>query len=64
MDIRLGQLRDTVRREAKRINHVPAAHDNVRLALQQIEDEFGTADADQAVRDFKLKRKGFEEAGE
>ena len=62
MDIRLGQLRDTVRREAKRINHTPEAYDNVRLALQQIEDEFGTADADQAVRDFKLKRKGFEEA--
>ena len=64
MDAKLAQLRDTIRREAKHIGRKPYSHNIVRIALQQIDQEFGTADANQAVRDFKLERKGFNEVEE
>jgi len=64
MDAKLAQLRDTIRREAKHIGRKPYSHNIVGLALQQIDREFSTTDANQAIRDFKLARKGFNEVAE
>ena len=64
MDTRLAQLRDTIRREAKHIDRKPYSHNIVQMTLQQIDQEFGTVDANQAIRDFKLERKEFNEVEE
>jgi hypothetical protein len=64
MNAKLAELRQVIRREAKHIGRKPYSHNIVQVALQQIDQEFGTMDANQAIRDFKLARKGFNEVEE
>jgi len=64
MNAELAQLRNTIRQEAKDIDRKPYSRNIVRMALQQISQKFGSTEANQAVRDFKLKRKGFNEEPE
>lgn len=61
MNTRLAELRNVIRRVAKQIGQEPCARDTVWLTLQDIDQEFGPIEANKAVRDFKLKRHGFEE---
>lgn len=58
----LNTLRDRIRREAPYIDVRPYSHNIVGLALQEIAQKFGADEANKAVRDFKLKPKGFNEA--
>lgn len=64
MDAKLAQLRDIIRREAKHVGRKPYSHNVVRMALQDIDREFGPSEANRAIRDFKLVRKGFNEEPE
>lgn len=53
MNAELARLRDAIRRNK--------SYDAVDLTLQQIDQEFGPVEVNKAIRDFKLKRLGFEE---
>jgi len=64
MNAQLAQLRDKIRQEAKQVGRQPYSRNLVRMLLRQIDKEFGTAAANQVVRDFKLARKGFNEEPE
>jgi len=58
---RLEELRATLKREASYVGKKPFSHNIIRITLSIIADEFGGAEANKAVRDFRLKRKGFNE---
>jgi hypothetical protein len=60
----LDDLRDCLQREAPYVGIKPFSHNIVRITLVQIEQKFGRAEANKAVRDFRLKRKGFNEEPE
>lgn len=57
----LAELRDRIRHETPFIGKKPYSHNIVRLTLSEIEQKFGRAEANNAVRDFRLKAKGFNE---
>jgi hypothetical protein len=60
----LAELRARIRREARFVGRKPYSHNIIRLVLAEIEQKFGRADANKAVRDFKLESKGFNEEPE
>jgi len=55
----LDELRDCIRWEARYVGRRPHSHSVVRIFLAEIERKFGRAEANRAVRDFKLEIKGF-----
>jgi len=55
----LDELRDRIRWEAPYVGRKPHSHNIVRIILAEIEKKFGRAEANRAVRDFKLQVKGF-----
>ncbi len=57
----LDELRADIQREAANVGKRPYSHNLIRLALEIIDKRFGRAEANKAVRDFRLKRKGFNE---
>lgn len=60
----LEQLRAKIAREVGFIDVKPYSHNIVGLLLSQIAQEHGTAEANRAIRDFGLKRKGWSEVEE
>jgi hypothetical protein len=60
----LDDLRDRVQREVPYVGIKPFSHNIIRTTLLEIEQKFGRAEANKAVRDFRLKRKGFNEEPE
>ena len=60
----LEELREEVRREAAHIDTRPYSHNIVGLLLSQIAEEHGVAEANKAIRDFRLKAKGWSEVKE
>ena len=55
----LSELRDRIRWEAPYVGRKPYSHNIIRIVLAEIEKNFGRAEANRAVRDFSLERKGF-----
>ncbi len=41
------------------VGRKPYSHNIIRIVLAEIEKKFGRAEANRAVRDFNLERKGF-----
>ena len=60
----LNELRDRIRWEAPYVGRKPYSHNIIRIVLAEIEKKFGRAEANRAVRDFQLERKGFNEEPE
>ena len=60
----LDELRDRIRWEAPCAGCKPYSHNIVRIVLAEIEKKFGRAEANRAVRDFKLESKGFNQEPE
>ncbi len=60
----LAELRARIRREVRFVGRKPYSHNIIRLVLAEIEQKFCRADANKAVRDFKLESKGFNEEPE
>ena len=60
----LDELRDRIRWEAPCVGRKPYSHNIVRIVLAEIEKKFGRAEANRAVRDFKLESKGFNQEPE
>ena len=61
MDEQLRTLRKHISTEARYIGIRPYSHNIVRMTLRTIAAKFGQAEANKAVRDFKLISKGFNE---
>jgi hypothetical protein len=55
----LEEWRDSIRREAPHVDRKPFSHNLITLALGAISREWGQAEANRAIRDFKLSRKGW-----
>jgi hypothetical protein len=64
MNDTLEELRDRIRWEAPCVGYKPYSHNIVRIILAEIEKKFGRAEANTAVRDFKLESKGFNQEPE
>ena len=63
-DQTLNDLRAQICKEAPSVGRKPYSHNIVGLVLQQIAKKFGRDEANKAVRDFRLKSKGFNEEPE
>ena len=57
----LGQLRRRIKRESPYVGKRPYSHNIIRLTLAEIDRRFGRPSANEAVADFKLESKGFNE---
>jgi hypothetical protein len=64
MDPRLLELRTQIAREARFVGTKPFSHNIINLALAEIGETFGRMAANKAVRDFRLKAKGWHEESE
>lgn len=64
MPASLAELRERVRKDARTVGLLPYSHNLVRLSLHEIEQRFGRAEANKAVRDFHLTQQGFNEEPE
>ena len=60
----LDELRDRIRWEVPYVGRKPYSHNIVRIILAEIEKTYGRAEANKAVRDFKLESKGFNQEPE
>jgi len=60
----LYMMRDLIKKTAPSIGLKPYSHNIVYFALADISREFGVAEANQAIRDFNLADKGFNEESE
>jgi len=60
----LADLRAQIRREAPYIGRRRFSHNIIGLLLNMIAKKFGRDEANKAIRDFKLERKGFNEEPE
>ena len=58
---RLEELRACIKREAPFVGKKPHSHNIIRFNLAIIASEFGVEEANRAVRNFRLKSKGFNE---
>ena len=58
---RLEELRACIKREAPFVGKKPYSHNIIRFNLAIIASEFGGEEANRAVRNFRLKSKGFNE---
>lgn len=59
-DVTLEELRDKIREHAPTVGRASHAHNIITILLQQIDKGFGRAEANKAIDDFKLKRKGWD----
>ena len=55
----LTQLRNKIKHESKFIDVKPYSHNIVGLLLSEIAEKFGKAQANKAIKDFKLDKKGW-----
>jgi hypothetical protein len=55
----LAELRKRIKKDAPYVGVRPYSHNIIRLTLAQIAQDHGRAEANKAVRDFKLESKGF-----
>lgn len=60
----LADWRATIAREAPCVDRAPYSHNIVTTALGAIARGWGVAEANKAVRDFKLTKKGWNEQPE
>ena len=60
----LPKLRAKIKEEARFIDVRPYSHNLVSMMLRQMAKAFGRRAANQAIRDFRLKRKGYSEEPE
>ncbi len=60
----LADLRWRIRQEAPYMGIKPFSHNIIGLALAQIAKKFGRAEANKAVRDYRLEDKGFNQEPE
>lgn len=59
----LDEWRDTIRREAPWVDIKPYSHNIIAIALSAIAVRWGTDEAEKAIDDFKLARKGWRKRG-
>lgn len=64
MAVRLEQLRDQIKKEVRSVGIKPYSHNIISLGLRLIAEGFGKAEANRAIRDFKLDKKGWSEEPE
>lgn len=64
MDEELIKLRATIAKEVPHVDVRPYSHNIIGLALSEISRAYGIPEANKAIRDFKLKRKGWSEVPE
>ena len=55
----LEDLRKEIKKEAHYVDVKSYSHNIISIALQSIDRQFGTEEANRAVRDFKLERLGW-----
>lgn len=60
----LKELRAQIRAERRHVGRKPYSHNIITLCLRDIARKFGTAEANKAIRDLKLKSLGYEEENE
>lgn len=60
----LNELRATIKQEARYVDVRTHSHNIISISLQCIAKDFGTAEANRAIRDFKLNKKGWREEPE
>jgi len=58
-DSTLEDLRDDIAQEVPYIDVKPYSHNIVGLLLQAIDNRFGKDEANKAIVDFRLERKGW-----
>ncbi len=57
----LDDWRDSIQHAARTVDRAPYSHNIVSLGLGAIARHWGFAEANKAIRDFKLARKGWPE---
>ena len=57
----LAELRETIRRERRFVDKKTYSHNIISLCLANIADAHGQAEANRAIRDFKLETLGWSE---
>lgn len=57
--VTLEELRRKIREESRFVDIKPFSHNLVGMYLLQIAKAFGNAEANKAIDDFKLERKGW-----
>ena len=55
----LNKWRADIQTYAPHVDRMTYAHNIINLALRGINEQFGTEEANRAVRDFKLEEKGW-----
>jgi hypothetical protein len=55
----LDELRADIKKYAPQVDRTSHAHNLISLTLREIACDFGTEEANRAVRDFKLESKGW-----
>ncbi len=55
----LSDLRADIRKEVRYLDKKPYSHNIISLALALIEEHWGQSEANKAIVDFKLDRKGW-----
>jgi hypothetical protein len=55
----LAELRERIRQTAPSVGRLPYSHNIIRLTLVEIDRNYGREEANKAVLDFHLERKGF-----
>ncbi len=61
---RLAELRRRIANESRYIGIKPYSHNIVRLTLSEIGRNFSVAEANRAVREYRLESKGFNQEAE
>jgi hypothetical protein len=57
----LGDWRDVIADNAPYVDKKPYSHNIISIALSAIADRFGKEEANKAIRDFGLTKKGWRE---
>jgi len=55
----LDEYRAAIKREAPRVGRAPYSHNIIGIALSAIAKEYGKDEANKAIVDFKLEKKGW-----
>lgn len=58
-DRTLADLRDEIAQEEPYVDIRPYSHNIIGLLLKEIADRFGKDEANKAITDFRLERKGW-----
>ena len=56
----LTELRAQIQHESRSVGTKPYSHNIIRLALAQIDKEYGRTEANKAIDDFNLKQEGWD----